>query len=152
MRSENDNVQPYRGSIVTLRPSWSATLMLTAGNVSDVKAAPGTDQCCIREENPCQLGAVHTWHIADNPTVPAFVRFWTKADKGSFLPAMVCPLMTQSGHSAYLLDFGSFDRSSSASCAGSQVIMSLRFPWIGRTQCVVEGRARFFMAVSLCGF
>src|SRR5665811_477449 len=25
MRSENDNVQPYRGSIVTLRPSWSAT-------------------------------------------------------------------------------------------------------------------------------
>src|SRR5664280_1406584 len=25
MRSENDNVQTYRGSIVTLRPSWSAT-------------------------------------------------------------------------------------------------------------------------------
>ena len=20
-----------------------------------------TDQCCIREESPCQLGAVHTW-------------------------------------------------------------------------------------------
>src|SRR5881296_1751788 len=24
-----------------------------------------TDQCCTREENPCQLGAVHTWHIAE---------------------------------------------------------------------------------------
>jgi hypothetical protein len=23
-----------------------------------------TDQCCIREENPCQHGAVHTWPIA----------------------------------------------------------------------------------------
>ena len=25
-------------------------------------------------------------------------RYWTKADKGGFRPAMVCPLMTQSGH------------------------------------------------------
>ena len=25
------------------------------------------------------------WHIADNPTAPAFVRFWTIADKGRFL-------------------------------------------------------------------
>ena len=23
------------------------------------------------------------WHLADNPTVPAFVRFWTIADKQS---------------------------------------------------------------------
>ena len=23
-----------------------------------------TDQCCKREESPCQLGAVHTWHMA----------------------------------------------------------------------------------------
>ena len=23
-----------------------------------------TDQCCKREESSCQLGAVHTWHIA----------------------------------------------------------------------------------------
>src|ERR1039457_126395 len=57
-----------------------------------------TDQCCKREESPCQLGAVHTWHLADNPVAPAFVRFWTKADKGGFWPAMVCPLMTHSGH------------------------------------------------------
>jgi len=21
-----------------------------------------TDQCCLREESSCQLGAVHTWH------------------------------------------------------------------------------------------
>ena len=35
------------------------------------------------------------WHIADNPTTPAFVRFWTKADKVGFWPAMVCPLMTE---------------------------------------------------------
>jgi hypothetical protein len=24
-----------------------------------------TDQNCNREETPCQLGAVHTWHLAD---------------------------------------------------------------------------------------
>src|SRR5450755_2571879 len=24
------------------------------------------------------------WHKADNPVAPAFVRFWTKADKGGF--------------------------------------------------------------------
>src|SRR6476469_8816805 len=23
-----------------------------------------TDQCCKREESSCQLGAVHTWHVA----------------------------------------------------------------------------------------
>src|SRR3954470_2132924 len=23
-----------------------------------------TDQCCLREESSCQLGAVHTWHFA----------------------------------------------------------------------------------------
>src|SRR3954452_19958978 len=26
-----------------------------------------TDQCCKREESSCQLGAVHTWHLADLP-------------------------------------------------------------------------------------
>jgi len=30
---------------------------------------------CKREERPCQLGAVHTWHKADIPTCPPFVRF-----------------------------------------------------------------------------
>jgi len=37
------------------------------------------------------------WHLADNPVAHTFVRFWTKADNGGFWPAMVCPLMTQSG-------------------------------------------------------
>src|SRR3954463_8378873 len=23
-----------------------------------------TDQCCLREESSCQLGAVHTWHFS----------------------------------------------------------------------------------------
>ena len=36
------------------------------------------------------------WHLADNPTAPAFVCYWTKADKAQFWTAMVCPLMTQS--------------------------------------------------------
>ena len=31
---------------------------------------------CNREENPCQRGAVHTWHICDEPTRPAWVSFW----------------------------------------------------------------------------
>ena len=37
---------------------------------------------------------ISTLHKADNPTVPAFVRYWTKADNGEFWPAMVCPLLT----------------------------------------------------------
>ena len=40
------------------------------------------------------------WHLADNPAAPAFVRFWGTADNGGFWPAMVCPLVTQSGHSS----------------------------------------------------
>lgn len=43
-------------------------------------------------------GNVRYWHLADNPTAPVFVRYWTKADKGEFQPATVCPLMSQSGH------------------------------------------------------
>jgi hypothetical protein len=34
-----------------------------------------TDQCCKREENPCQLGAVHTWHLADIGADHRHVRF-----------------------------------------------------------------------------
>jgi hypothetical protein len=29
-----------------------------------------------RENFPCQLGAVHTWHKADMPTAVNNVRFW----------------------------------------------------------------------------
>ena len=36
------------------------------------------------------------WHLADNPTAPGFVRFWTTADKGRFGPG--------DGLSAYDLD------------------------------------------------
>jgi hypothetical protein len=35
-------------------------------------------------------------HLADMPTAPAFVLFWTIADKGGFWREIVCPLMTQS--------------------------------------------------------
>jgi hypothetical protein len=42
---------------------------------------------------------VRYWHLADTPVVPAFVRFWTIADKGGVWPGTVFPLMTQSGHS-----------------------------------------------------
>jgi hypothetical protein len=38
------------------------------------------------------------WHLANNPVAPAFVRYWTKADKAEFSPGSVCPLVTQSGH------------------------------------------------------
>jgi hypothetical protein len=33
------------------------------------------------------------WHLADNPTAPAFVRYWTKADKAGFGPGTACPLL-----------------------------------------------------------
>jgi hypothetical protein len=39
----------------------------------------------------------HSGHSKHTP----FVRFWTKADKGGFWAAMVCPLMTQSGHQGH---------------------------------------------------
>src|ERR1017187_10736806 len=38
------------------------------------------------------------WHLADNPTAPAFVRYWTKADKAGFWREMVCPLLTHKRH------------------------------------------------------
>ena len=38
------------------------------------------------------------WHLADIPTAPVFVRFWTKADKGQSWPGIVCLRMTHSGH------------------------------------------------------
>ena len=34
------------------------------------------------------------WHLADKSAAPTFVRYWTKADKGRFWAAMVCPLLT----------------------------------------------------------
>src|SRR4051794_12507478 len=34
-----------------------------------------TDQCCLREESSCQLGAVHTWHEAAVRRVQNYVRF-----------------------------------------------------------------------------
>jgi len=34
-----------------------------------------TDQCCLREESSCQLGAVHTWHWTDISTAQTSVRF-----------------------------------------------------------------------------
>ena len=42
------------------------------------------------------------WSIreADIPTAPEFIRFWTKADHGGFRSGMVCPLVTQNGHTA----------------------------------------------------
>jgi len=38
---------------------------------------------CRREEKPCQLGAVHTWHKADMPIASIDVRFRAKADMHS---------------------------------------------------------------------
>ena len=35
-------------------------------------------------------------------TVPAFVRYWTKADKSGFWREMVCLLLTQSGHRTWI--------------------------------------------------
>jgi hypothetical protein len=40
------------------------------------------------------------WHLADNPAVPVFVAYWTRADNGGIWPAMVCQFLTQTGHGA----------------------------------------------------
>ena len=43
---------------------------MASGHVNRIKGRTHgcTDQCCKREESSCQLGAVHTWHKADEPT------------------------------------------------------------------------------------
>jgi hypothetical protein len=33
-----------------------------------------------REDSPCQLGAVHTWHLVDINPVRSDVHYWRKAD------------------------------------------------------------------------
>jgi hypothetical protein len=41
-----------------------------------------TDQCCTRQESPCQLGAVHTWPIATNFSLGPDVSFRGEAEVG----------------------------------------------------------------------
>src|SRR6266404_3641747 len=43
---------------------------------------------CKREENPCQLGAVHTWHEADLPARSSIVRFrgWSQRVDATLYP------------------------------------------------------------------
>jgi hypothetical protein len=62
--------------------------------ICDLKVSIGRAKSCHQE---CSYDQI--WYKADNPAVPAFVRFWTKADKVGLWSAMVCPLMTQSRHS-----------------------------------------------------
>jgi hypothetical protein len=39
---------------------------MASGHVNQIGRTHGcTDQACKRENTPCQLGAVHTWHLAD---------------------------------------------------------------------------------------
>ena len=45
-----------------------------------------------------QMCDVAYWHVTDKPAAPGLVRFRTTADDDGFWPAMVCPLMTRSGH------------------------------------------------------
>ena len=40
-----------------------------------------TDQCCRRQESPCQLGAVHTWPNSAPAKSPPNVRFWEALPK-----------------------------------------------------------------------
>jgi hypothetical protein len=50
-----------------------------------------------REENPCQLGAVHTWHIMDARLAFMNVRF--EGNNGHDADVARCLLLTQSRHS-----------------------------------------------------
>jgi len=46
----------------------------------------------LREESPCQLGAVHTWHLADINRRQHHVRYWGKSRHRELTTS--CPLMT----------------------------------------------------------
>jgi hypothetical protein len=55
-----------------------------------------TDQSCIREESPCQLGAVHTWHLADIASATSNVRYRGRSGhRNSEHPGL---LLTHLGH------------------------------------------------------
>jgi hypothetical protein len=49
-----------------------------------------------REDSPCQLGAVHTWHLADMTTVIADVCFRGQSRHSEMRRR--CLPMTQTGH------------------------------------------------------
>jgi hypothetical protein len=51
------------------------------------------------EDSPCQLGAVHTWHLADVPPTLGDVCFW--GESGHSEVWQQCLLMTQSGHQPF---------------------------------------------------
>jgi hypothetical protein len=57
-------------------------------------------QATQREDSPCQLGAVHTWHKADLPTVTFDVRLWGTSRHCA--PVTFGLLMTHLGHSRAL--------------------------------------------------
>jgi hypothetical protein len=48
------------------------------------------------QKNPCQQGAVHTWHEADVQTAPMNVRF--EGNNGHDADVARCLLMTHCGH------------------------------------------------------
>jgi hypothetical protein len=55
-------------------------------------------QACIREESPCEPGAVHTWHKTDMPTRLApksFMRSWADlvSDQTELIAVQVCKVV-----------------------------------------------------------
>jgi len=93
--AENENIRPGSYLNPLNRPVRTRMPGGVAGDAEDQPPRPYAD---FRPSVN-----VAYWHIADNPIAPAFVRFWTKADKGGFWPAAVCPLLTHSRHLGRLL-------------------------------------------------
>src|SRR6478609_5529203 len=79
-----------------------------------------TDQCCKREESSCQLGAVHTWHIATNP----------KAQN-------LRSVLMQSGHlwTSALAEFAANDPLRTSNC-GMHWAVGVRISWETSCACV----------------
>jgi VanZ family protein len=65
--------------------------------IVDALAHGCTDQCCNRESS-CQLGAVHTWHIASIRCTAKFGRFQTIADIADFWREMGRSRLTHQRH------------------------------------------------------
>jgi hypothetical protein len=53
-----------------------------------------------REENPCQLGAVHTWHFSDKLTAPTNVRYCGQIGRGH--PSSTAALSRMADRLSYL--------------------------------------------------
>jgi hypothetical protein len=96
---------------------------------------------CKREENPCQLGAVHTWHFSDLARCPTWVRkvrqsgHWSGRchQSQSFGDVGSMSGLPKSGHECEFDPQATQAKLKSPQCKRSPVIGPYAILWVGNT-------------------